>query len=184
MDDDSTDIEADEIIKDHKSKILYIKKRARKLIDDSKATVPVQIHTIVQYLTQDQSYKIFPKAMDLKEKFSGQIVRSGNAAGIIYNSTHSVVRQRFTFAHELGHLILEHDLRVQTYNEMINLKTKSPIEREANLFAAELLMPKTLVSDYLKKHQVKTVKELAEIFNVSEEAMWYKITDENLIRYM
>lgn len=184
MEDDLVDLDEIELQKDRKSKIFYIKKTAQKLATDSKSDIPIQINTIVKHLTATESYKIFPKSMELKEKFSGQIIKSGNAVGIIYNSTHSVVRQRFTFAHELGHLVLNHDLRVQTYNELINLKTKTPIEREANMFAAELLMPKKIVRDYLKKNQVKSVKELANIFNVSEEAMWYKITEENLINYI
>ncbi len=52
------------------------------------------------------------------------------------------VRQRFTLAHELGHLRCRHDARVEVDTfETIAGKTTDSREIQANAFAAELLAP-------------------------------------------
>lgn len=67
------------------------------------------------------------------------------------NMYEPLVRQRFTIAHEIGHILLGHegvsfrDPNYQMYNDLI-MRAK---EANANSFAAELLMPKTLVRDVI-----------------------------------
>lgn len=67
------------------------------------------------------------------------------------NKYEPLVRQRFTIAHEIGHILLGHegisfrDPNYQMYNDLI-MRAK---EANANSFAAELLMPKTLVRDVI-----------------------------------
>lgn len=48
-------------------------------------------------------------------------------------------------------------------------------EKEANYFASCLLMPKDEVTKQWKK--TKSISELANFFNVSEESMWYRISN-------
>ncbi len=70
-------------------------------------------------------------------------------------------RRRFTLAHELGHVLLEHD------------GDGDAREREANAFAAELLMPRALVRRFLvPPHGIFSdpVAEVAGFFAVSREA--------------
>ena len=57
---------------------------------------------------------------------------------VMVNGGEKETRQRFTVAHELGHLML-HDLGVLYRDE--RLDGTAPVEREATTFAAELLMP-------------------------------------------
>ncbi len=63
-------------------------------------------------------------------------------------------RQRFTLAHELGHLLLGHE-GGYLYRTSDTTKYPSAIsqvyEREANRFAAELLMPEFLMNYFLDK---------------------------------
>ena len=78
------------------------------------------------------------KRRQMKES-DGFIVRSESGKALIfYNSACSVGRQRFTIAHKLGHLLLNH------HGDLIN-REPSPgdnlIEREANVFASRLLAP-------------------------------------------
>jgi len=82
------------------------------------------------------------------------------------------VHRRFTIAHELGHLVLNHStpegvFRERTYKE-------NPQEIEANAFAAELLMP-----TWMLMHQIRRVglhiEDLAVLFDVSLQAMKYRI---------
>lgn len=67
------------------------------------------------------------------------------------NMYEPLVRQRFTIAHEIGHILLGHegisyrDPDYQKYNDLI-IRAK---EANANSFAAELLMPKTLLRDVI-----------------------------------
>lgn len=183
IDDEEELIIDEERQKDKRSKIRYVKKKARLLLEESGSKIPVLLNDVVHFLKEDRNISITCKALELKEKFSGQIIICGDAVGIIYNKNHSRNRQRFTVAHEIGHLVLEHEFKVSEYKEIINFQTKSPMEREANLFAAELLMSKENLISYLENNKTNSVKDLALVFGVSEDAMWFKISEDNLLKY-
>lgn len=55
---------------------------------------------------------------------------------IAYNDSHPASRQRFTIAHELGHIVLDHDASMATDDE-----AAAQMERDADAFASALLMP-------------------------------------------
>ncbi|MGC4431854.1 ImmA/IrrE family metallo-endopeptidase, partial [Streptococcus suis] len=65
---------------------------------------------------------------------------TGDKAGITfcYEKENPEVKQNFTLCHELGHYILEHS--GQVFTEMAE-NSDSPVESEANLFSAVVLMP-------------------------------------------
>jgi Zn-dependent peptidase ImmA (M78 family) len=88
------------------------------------------------------------------------------AAFIWVDDAVSHTRQRFTIAHELGHLFLHHgELKFRDHITMLGI---DPMEREANQFAAELLMPEWLLRTFMTD---RTVDELAALFDVSPQAM-------------
>tara|TARA_Y100000782_G_C10169204_1_gene259016 strand:+ start:330 stop:839 length:510 start_codon:yes stop_codon:yes gene_type:complete len=100
---------------------------------------------------------------------------------VIYcNSTESLNRQRFTLAHELGHHALGH---VEPGKKMqrvdmptaFNSNTDDWEERQANNFAAQILMPLDAIKTMLFAKGVSNIKELAKIFQVSEAAMYYRL---------
>jgi len=69
---------------------------------------------------------------------------------ILVNSSHPPVRQRFTIAHELGHLILHgyrapHADRAFRFRDARSSEGSALEEIQANQFAAELLMPREMV---------------------------------------
>lgn len=125
----------------------------------------------------------------LDGQVSGMVHRRRNGLATIgVNSAHSLGRQRFTIAHELGHLILHKD-------EMLHVDEKPPIrfrneessratnaaEIEANQFAAELLMPIELLSKEIESlsddmEAEEAVSDLADRFQVSEQAMTLRLT--------
>jgi uncharacterized protein DUF955 len=82
-------------------------------------------------------------------KLGGYCDRSTRTIGIAQSLTLPV--QRFTAAHEIGHWLMHQstvsfrDLPLQGA-ERTNPK-RSPVEREADLFAAELLMPETTIRE-------------------------------------
>lgn len=68
--------------------------------------------------------------------------RDAGHAVLWVNGTHPAVRQRFTLAHELGHLRCRHDAAVPVDTiETLAGRTTDSREIQANAFAAELLMP-------------------------------------------
>ena len=79
---------------------------------------------------------------------SGFLYRDEAQAVIGVNTHHAPVRQNFTTAHELGHLLLhdqeqlhiDHSFRVRLRDDVSSQGTDDA-EREANLFAATLLIP-------------------------------------------
>jgi Zn-dependent peptidase ImmA (M78 family) len=70
--------------------------------------------------------------------------------------------QRFTGAHELGHVIKHKELLPLPRNHSV----RSSIEKEANSFAAQLLMPRDLV----RKYGHLPLPVLARMFDVSPRA--------------
>lgn len=74
--------------------------------------------------------------------------------------------QRFTCAHELGHAILHHDTNT-TFLKSKTLFSTSKIEREANTFAVELLMPDSCL--YELQDTNLTIYEAAEMYGVPQE---------------
>ena len=78
-------------------------------------------------------------------------------------------RQRWTLAHELGHVLcrhLEHDFKSASYSRALDSLTHSPHEMEADCFARTLLAPMPLIS-HLK---ISSVAELQSTFGLSSEA--------------
>lgn len=86
---------------------------------------------------------------------------------IYVNAAHAVVRQRFSAAHELGHLLL-HPPGVLWRDAQGPDGHRDPREAQANAFAADLLMPFALMVEFA---QFGGPSALAEIFGVSREAM-------------
>ena len=111
-----------------------------------------------------------------------------------YNESDPETRQRFTVAHEIGHFILHKKLigtgvdddtayRSTGIGKYHNTAIGLPQEREANVFAASMLMPRHLVAKYLEKSPDADSKDLARHLNVSEQAMsirldaWARLRD-------
>lgn len=90
-----------------------------------------------------------------KPGISGCIVFANGAACIYYSKTiQSVGFQRFTVAHELGHYFIPgHPDEIEnaggTHLSQSSFEGVSPIEREADHFAAHLLMPTILSRNLL-----------------------------------
>lgn len=119
-----------------------------------------------------------------EEDISGLIRRFGSGYQILVNNSHAYVRQRYTIAHELGHYCLHKDLfdDEELVDRLVDFYRHGPdssepskhrAEIQANLFAASLLMPATLVKEAFDL--TRNPKRLAEIFAVSETAMNFRV---------
>ncbi len=110
--------------------------------------------------------------------------------GIAYNGSVSPERQRFTIAHELGHLVL-HRNQKQRFNcdkESVYAghETLRLIEREADDFASNLLMPGDRLRDWISNRHIDlhALSAIAQRFQVSFEALcirFVKFTPERAI---
>lgn len=95
---------------------------------------------------------------------------------LIYNAQHPVVRQRFSVAHEIGHHVMGHSVRA----DIFNLNSKDYREIEANMFAAELLIPFQWVKTDLKNLNA-SIPGLAKKYWVSEEAMGWRVAKSDVL---
>jgi Zn-dependent peptidase ImmA (M78 family) len=117
-------------------------------------------------------------------------IRPKETKKIFINSTEPVPRQRFTAAHELGHVFLHSDqgLLVDTAETIYHFRAPNhgggdqTQELEANYFAACLLMPATLVSTVLSTlksselNDEATLQRLADTFEVSKIALTTRLS--------
>jgi Zn-dependent peptidase ImmA (M78 family) len=115
---------------------------------------------------------------------SGFLYRDEKDAIIGINTHHSSARQNFTLAHELAHLLLheqeqlhvDHGFRVRLRNDVSSQGTDEA-EREANLFAASLLMPKKFIEkdlagvEFVDLLDDDLLYDLARKYGVSTQAL-------------
>lgn len=133
------------------------------------------------------------KPFDLGE-VSG-VLHINKDLGIIgFNPKDSKVRQRFTIAHELGHFQMHRSTSSifidNNFNQVYYRDKKSSTgellkEQEANAFAAAILMPEDLLVKEIANYKFDLSDEsafidLAKLFNVSVQAMIYRISNLRL----
>jgi len=91
---------------------------------------------------------------------------------MIINKDARETRKRFTIAHEIYHAIEHKNIRLFSNN--------NNIERTANIFARELLMPANLIKSAIYGKEIKNIAALGYWFNVSKQAMEIRIKELNL----
>ncbi len=119
---------------------------------------------------------------------SGCLMMVGSSFGIGYSTAiESEGFQNFTVAHELGHyFIADHPMAVLSNGNHYSRSgyiSKDRYEREADAFAAELLMPWSLVSPLISKatpgfEGIKLLSESCESSLVAAAIRYCEVTDE------
>jgi len=119
------------------------------------------------------------------EGLSGLLIELDDGPVIGVESDQYGPRARFTVAHELGHHLLRHHNRFHV--DLATLPSEGSgegrlydgrLEREANDFAANLLMPATLVR--MRFAVTPSARALAGQFDVSRLAMGYRLVNLGL----
>ena len=129
-------------------------KQAEKLIEEANiARWPVR----VDRLAKERGIKIRYEPLD--DELSGMCFYKDAVAFVGVNARHAPNRQRFTIAHEIGHILLHQDVlqkgaHVDKTITMLRRDGESAqgsvlIEIQANQFAAALLMPEFLIRKYM-----------------------------------
>ena len=85
-------------------------------------------------------------------------------------------RQRFTLAHELGHIILHHFLDEEDY-----IRNSKIIEDQANYFASSFLMPHTVFAESSYRRNLSELFVLKKQWGVSMSACARRMLDLYLI---
>jgi len=150
----------------------FSRSMAKKVLKDYKLLgIPTDLSVIfknlgLKYIELNDADDIDGAIMEIK----------GKPAIAVLNKARPLQRQRFTLAHELGHIFLKHTRRDiydsdeirENSNKLIS-KTKPPQETEADIFASELLIP----YEQLKKYtaDMSNIDKLTSIFMVSRQAM-------------
>ena len=145
----------------------------------------------VERVASSEGIELKYEALD--DELSGLCFFKEGSPVICVNAWHSHTRQRFTIAHEIGHIkmhseLLKQGALVDKTITILRRDTKSSngfyrIEIEANQFAANLLMPKRFIQLYLReagldygvKQDESAIEDMARAFQVSPMAMAIRI---------
>ena len=136
--------------------------------------IPVDVESIAQQM----GVKIETLNPFAAGGISGEIEFLEDQPVIRVNAADPQTRRRFTIAHELGHLALGHladEKEFRDPSKNYTLGNYNPKERDANYFAAALLMPDDAVRAYAAGMESPTATTLANAFGVSKAAMGIKL---------
>ena len=162
-----------------------ILRRVQELLQHNQITAPpVPVERIARGLSVQLRFS------PLDRELSGMVFVKDGTPIIGVNAIHHPNRQRFTIAHECGHLVLH---RAQVTKEVhvdkgfpmlmrdaVSAGGVDAMEVEANLFAAELLMPESLLTEALGNAPFDidddaTASALARHFRVSLSALQFRL---------
>jgi len=169
----------------------FIENKAKEVIEKySVFNTPIDVFKIAENLGLEI------RSEDLGVNVSGVLLIKNNKGIIGYNEKENVssVRKRFTIAHEIGHYILhssdknlfvDHKNFKAIYRDSNSAKGEIMQEKEANAFAAALLMPKKLIRDMVDNENFDFFEEstqsriniLAKEFKVSGMAMSIRLSN-------
>lgn len=145
---------------------------ARKLLSDSGIiTYPILLKDVARHIPD-----LHIDGQELEDEISGLQATYKGISFIRYNTNHPTIRNRFTLAHELGHVLLGHTTPCQRGS----FSSSNYLEVEANQFAAELLCPLS----FLKKaiESITTVDGLSKAFWVSKDSMNWRLMETKMYK--
>ena len=114
------------------------------------------------------SKDVFQLTVTARESWSAATLRDGNASLIIINNGHALTRQNNSIAHEIGHIILQHEpaRMYVTDDGLMMMSEYNPIhEEEATWFAGAILVPRDALLDVARRGLTDRV--IAEQYGVS-----------------
>ena len=135
-------------------------------------------------IVRQQNYNVFID--DLDNNISGYVDHENRE--VVLNKNETPERRRFTLAHELGHIILNSNNRIQhrdnILNNQLDIYANDDKEVEANYFAGCILMPRNVfIREFnsIKGDIDYKIQKLAYYFGVSKLAVNVRANVLNLI---
>jgi Zn-dependent peptidase ImmA (M78 family) len=164
-------------------------KKAQELLDRLNiSSVPVPVEKIAK------AAGAIIRHSPLDEELSGMIYIKNGQPIIGVNALHHPNRQRFTIAHEIGHLEMHRDLITEQIHvdkefrvemgvlnrDMRSALGTEQVEIDANRFAAALLVPRPFIEEALKTQRSDIdddapIEALAKKLRVSRQMLEYRI---------
>lgn len=148
------------------------------LIKTLNLTYPIDLNKICEYFNIKIKYK------PLKEADGYFILKNGLKIIALKDTLKNSVKERFTVAHELGHYLLPgHDCKTLCKfkdSDYIARNKYNTKEKEANAFAAQLLMPDIFIKETLEKvmpNEIEEILEISNLYNVSLTSLLCKYID-------
>lgn len=146
----------------------------------------------LELVAKDYSRQRFPgdPIIDIKGgslgKFEGALYPVDGGWAIIYNSDVPIGRRRFTIAHEFGHYLMHRQLfpkGLECGEDVVTYRSGEDYEKEADTFAANLLMPMLDCRRQLAATAAPTFAELAaqadryKVSLISSILRWLEYTE-------
>jgi Zn-dependent peptidase ImmA (M78 family) len=108
----------------------------------------------------------------LRDDLAGAYVPLGRLRLLFVDATATRGRQRFTLAHELGHLRMAHAGRTADTSRTLADTGYDPLEVQANAFAGELLVPRAALEELVTEDPtLEQVVVLASRYGTSAPAL-------------
>lgn len=164
----------------------HIRNKAAQIMRDNDVlAAPVPVERIAKSLGAQLRFS------PLDDELSGMIYVKDGVPIIGINALHHPNRQRFTMAHECGHLALHRSeitkeihvdkgFPTMLMRDSVSSTGVDEMEVEANLYAAELLMPSSFLEQSLREKPFdiddeSAVTALAKQYKVSAAAMRFRL---------
>lgn len=164
---------------------VQVRKLAARVLADCDAPGP---STDIRELVQKLGITLIDAPHDpASPDLSGAAVMKDGQPFILVNESHRPERQRFTIAHELGHLLMHVSTgKAVLFRDDVSARGVDPFEVEANAFAAALLMPeervRRLVPEPMNPMDDDGIERLAKRFEVSGQAMAIRLKSLGLLQ--
>ncbi|MCL2011086.1 MAG: ImmA/IrrE family metallo-endopeptidase [Synergistaceae bacterium] len=146
-------------------------KAAKELLDATLPLMkapPVNLRIICDWL----EIEVYMKPCDSFGAIFSRSPRDGRKV-LLANDRMPQGRFRFSIAHELGHILLNHEPLKHIYEQR-----KPAVERQADFFAAELLLPEHLLR---RDCAGCSVPELARLYKVSRQSLELRLNGLGLV---
>jgi len=140
----------------------------------------------VLYIAREEGILLAPG--NYGEEFNGRIEYHRELGKFILfypdiEESRYISRVRFSISHELGHYYLpEHRkllIQGKPHNSKAGFICDNKLEREADFFAASLLLPEKVLREFCSRREFYTLRELIELAN-----LWQTSITSAVIRYV
>jgi Zn-dependent peptidase ImmA (M78 family) len=137
---------------------------------------PVDVYGIANNNGLEVIEKVFPPE---QSDIAGFVTMQDGRGKLYVNLSDTPNRRRFTVAHELGHWRLHKEELMTNPNRAILFRiaigklNQDPLERDANIYAANLLVPLDMLDQYKDGN---SRDDLAKLFKVSPEVIGYRLS--------
>lgn len=157
---------------------------AAQIRDILKLNERITLDELKQALTE---YNVLVFEWILPWEVSGLSYRNGFTV-VIINYEHTKERKLFTLTHELAHILFHLGRDNQHTIVSMIASNREPLEKEANAFATELLIPEAKLTQIVEKmgselKHTEILDSLARWFNVSRQALFYRLVEKNVFTW-